>query len=74
MVYIVENNGVYGLTKGQFSATADRGSKSKRGVINTDNSIDLVAMALQLGAELRRPLVLRRQAATGADHQGGDRA
>jgi 2-oxoglutarate ferredoxin oxidoreductase subunit beta len=50
MVYIVENNGVYGLTKGQFSATADRGSKSKRGVINSDNSIDLAAMALQLGA------------------------
>ena len=50
MAYIVENNGVYGLTKGQFSATADRGSKSKRGVVNTDNSIDLVAMALQLGA------------------------
>ena len=50
MVYIVENNGVYGLTKGQFSATADRGSKSKRGVANTDNSIDLAAIALQLGA------------------------
>jgi len=50
MVYIVENNGVYGLTKGQFSATADRGSKSKRGVVNTDNSIDLAGMALQLGA------------------------
>ena len=50
MVYIVENNGVYGLTKGQFSATADRGSKSKRGAINADNSIDVVAMALQLGA------------------------
>jgi 2-oxoglutarate ferredoxin oxidoreductase subunit beta len=50
MVYIVENNGVYGLTKGQFSATADRGSKSKRGITNTDSSIDLVAMALQLGA------------------------
>src|SRR6266480_3045508 len=50
MVYIVENNGVYGLTKGLFSATADHGSKSKRGVVNTDNSIDLVAMALQLGA------------------------
>jgi 2-oxoglutarate ferredoxin oxidoreductase subunit beta len=50
MTYIVENNGVYGLTKGQFSATADRGSKSKRGVTNTDNSIDMVAMALQLGA------------------------
>jgi 2-oxoglutarate/2-oxoacid ferredoxin oxidoreductase subunit beta len=50
MVYIVENNGVYGLTKGQFSATADRGSESKRGVTNSDNSIDLVSMALQLGA------------------------
>jgi 2-oxoglutarate ferredoxin oxidoreductase subunit beta len=50
MTYIVENNGVYGLTKGQFSATADRGSKSKRGVANTDNAIDLVAIALQLGA------------------------
>jgi 2-oxoglutarate ferredoxin oxidoreductase subunit beta len=50
MLYIVENNGVYGLTKGQFSATADRGSKSKRGSVNSDNSIDLVAMALQLGA------------------------
>jgi len=50
MVYIVENNGVYGLTKGQFSATADRGSKSKRGVVNSDSAIDMVAMALQLGA------------------------
>ncbi len=50
MVYIVENNGVYGLTKGQFSATADRGSKSKRGVVNNDSSIDLAAIALQLGA------------------------
>jgi 2-oxoglutarate ferredoxin oxidoreductase subunit beta len=50
MTYIVENNGVYGLTKGQFSATADRGSKSKRGVVNTDNSIDLAAIAMQLGA------------------------
>jgi len=50
MTYIVENNGVYGLTKGQFSATADRGSKSKKGVMNTDNAVDLVAIALQLGA------------------------
>src|SRR3982751_6897840 len=50
MTYIVENNGVYGLTKGQFSATADRGSKAKRGAINNDNAIDLVAIALQLGA------------------------
>ena len=50
MVYIVANNGVYGLTKGQFSATADRGAKSKRGVINSDEPIDLVGVALQLGA------------------------
>ena len=50
MTYIVENNGVYGLTKGQFSATADQGSKSKRGVVNRDSPIDLAAMALQLGA------------------------
>src|SRR5579871_3268295 len=50
MLYIVENNGVYGLTKGQFSATADRGSKSKRGIVNNDEAIDLVSMALLLGA------------------------
>jgi 2-oxoglutarate/2-oxoacid ferredoxin oxidoreductase subunit beta len=50
MCYIVENNGVYGLTKGQFSATADRGSKAKRGAVNTDEGIDLVSLALQLGA------------------------
>jgi len=48
--YIVENNGVYGLTKGQFSATADQGSKSKKGVVNSDSPIDLVGIALQLGA------------------------
>ena len=50
MVYIVENNGVYGLTKGQFSATADRGSKSKKGVTASDAPIDLCALAIQLGA------------------------
>lgn len=50
MAYIVENNGVYGLTKGQFSATADRGSKSKKGAVNHDSPIDLVGLALQLGA------------------------
>lgn len=50
MAYIVENNGVYGLTKGQFSATADQGSKSKKGVTNSDSPVDLVGMALQLGA------------------------
>ena len=50
MVYIVENNGVYGLTKGQFSATADKGSKSKRGVVNTDEPVDMIGLALLLGA------------------------
>jgi 2-oxoglutarate ferredoxin oxidoreductase subunit beta len=50
MTYIVENNGVYGLTKGQFSATADQGSMSKKGVANSDSPIDLVGLALQLGA------------------------
>jgi 2-oxoglutarate/2-oxoacid ferredoxin oxidoreductase subunit beta len=50
MAYIVENNGVYGLTKGQFSATADQGSRSKKGVVNSDSPVDLVGIALQLGA------------------------
>jgi len=50
MTYIVENNGVYGLTKGQFSATADAGSKSKKGATNADTAIDLASLALQMGA------------------------
>jgi 2-oxoglutarate ferredoxin oxidoreductase subunit beta len=50
MVYVVENNGVYGLTKGQFSATADRGSKGKRGLANPDTGIDLPMLAVQMGA------------------------
>src|SRR5262245_55682122 len=50
MLYILENNGVYGLTKGQFSATADRGSKAKKGFINTDSAIDTVSLALLMGA------------------------
>ena len=74
MIYIVENNGVYGLTKGQFSATADPGSKSKRGVVNTDNAIDLVAHRAAGRRHLRRPLVFRRQEAVDAADQGRDRA
>jgi 2-oxoglutarate/2-oxoacid ferredoxin oxidoreductase subunit beta len=50
MVYICENNGVYGLTKGQFSATADKGSKAKTGEINSDSAIDLVSLGLLMGA------------------------
>ncbi len=49
MVYIVENNGVYGLTKGQYSATADIGSKKKKGPINKTQPIDLCALAINLG-------------------------
>jgi len=50
MIYIIEDNGVYGLTKGQFSATADIGSRLKTGVINELPPIDTCAMAIQLGA------------------------
>ena len=50
MTYILENNGVYGLTKGQFSATADNGSKAKRGQVNQDEPVDTVSLALIMGA------------------------
>jgi 2-oxoglutarate/2-oxoacid ferredoxin oxidoreductase subunit beta len=50
MIYIIEDNGVYGLTKGQFSATADLGSKLKTGVINDLPPIDTCALAVMLGA------------------------
>jgi 2-oxoglutarate/2-oxoacid ferredoxin oxidoreductase subunit beta len=50
IIYIIEDNGVYGLTKGQFSATADIGSKLKTGVINDLPPIDTCALAIQLGA------------------------
>ena len=50
MIYIIEDNGVYGLTKGQFSATADKGSKLKTGVINELPPIDTCSMAIELGA------------------------
>jgi 2-oxoglutarate/2-oxoacid ferredoxin oxidoreductase subunit beta len=50
LVYIIEDNGVYGLTKGQFSATADAGSTSKSGVVNDLPAIDTCLLAIQLGA------------------------
>src|SRR5499427_5678526 len=52
IIYIIEDNGVYGLTNGQFSATADLGSKLKTGVINDLPPIDTCALAIQLGATL----------------------
>jgi 2-oxoglutarate ferredoxin oxidoreductase subunit beta len=50
MLYVIENNGCYGLTKGQFSASTDVGSKSKKGEPNTQAPIDSVLLALSLGA------------------------
>src|SRR5574341_406088 len=50
MTYILETNGVYGLTKGQFSATADKGSKAKKGATNKDAPVDTVSLALLMGA------------------------
>jgi 2-oxoglutarate ferredoxin oxidoreductase subunit beta len=50
VIYIIEDNGVYGLTKGQFSATADIGSKLKTGVINDLPALDTCALAIQCGA------------------------
>lgn len=50
MTYVVDNNGTYGLTKGQFSATNDKGSTSKKGIPNLYEPIDLAMMAIQIGA------------------------
>lgn len=52
MIYIIENNGVYGLTKGQFSATADLGAKLKTGVVNDLPPIDCCLLGIELGATL----------------------
>jgi 2-oxoglutarate ferredoxin oxidoreductase subunit beta len=76
MLYLVENNGVYGLTKGQFSASADVGTKSKKGDANTQTPVDPVLLALTLGATFvarsfsgdKRQLVPLIQA--GMRHQG----
>ena len=50
MLYVLENNGVYGLTKGQFSASADIGTKAKKGEVNMQPPIDPVLLAMNLGA------------------------
>ncbi len=72
MVYIIENNGVYGLTKGQFSASADVGSTAKKGEVNNQAPIDPVQLALTLGRLVRGPQLLGRQGAAGAADPGGD--
>jgi 2-oxoglutarate ferredoxin oxidoreductase subunit beta len=76
VIYIIENNGVYGLTKGQFSATADIGSTLKTGVVNDLTPIDCCALAIQLGASFvarsfsgdKRQLLALLKAATA--HRG----
>src|SRR2546423_12810122 len=55
IIYIIENNGVYGLTKGQFSATADEGSKLKTGGLNDLPPMDLCAVAAALGCGYAAP-------------------
>jgi len=63
MIYIIEDNGVYGLTKGQFSATADLGSRLKTGVINDLPAIDTCALAIQL---VQRLWAVRSPATSGS--------
>ena len=74
MLYIIENNGVYGLTKGQFSASADIGSRPKKGEANILAPIDPVMLALEPRRDVRRAELLGRQGATRADPEGGARA
>ena len=66
MTYILENNGVYGLTKGQFSATADKGSKAKKGATNTDAADRHRQPRPADGRHLRRAQLQRRQAASSS--------
>ena len=78
MIYIIENNGVYGLTKGQFSATADYGSKAKGGQLNDLPAIDICTMAIELGCNFvcrsfagdPKQLVALLKAALGASRNG----
>src|SRR5207237_359328 len=70
--YIVEDNGTYGLTKGQFSATADVGSVQKRGAVNTYVPIDLCALAIPLGGHGGRKAPRRRP--SGAEEAARARA
>ena len=69
MTYIVENNGCYGLTKGQDSATMDTGTVNKKDQ-NLSTPMDVARLAIEVGATFVGQL-LRRQGATCAPHQGG---
>jgi 2-oxoglutarate ferredoxin oxidoreductase subunit beta len=71
MIYIIEDNGVYGLTKGQFSATADLGSKLKTGVINDLPPYRYLRAGDRCWARPSWPFVLRRQEAAAGHVKGG---
>ena len=81
MLYIIENNGVYGLTKGQFSASSDIGSKSKKGDANMLAPIDPMLLGLSLGATFvarsfsgdKEQLVPILKAGTGSPRVRSDR-
>ena len=74
LIYIIEDNGVYGLTKGQFSATADLGSKLKTGVINDLPPFDCCALALQWGATFVARSFSGDKKQLAGDSEGRDRA
>ena len=71
IIYIIEDNGVYGLTKGQFSATADVGSKLKTGVINDLPPIDTCALAISLGRQT--PASYHLEGCAGTSRNRNDR-
>ena len=70
MLYVLENNGVYGLTKGQFSASADPGSLSKKGEANTMERDRRLPAGADARRDVRRAQLLGRQGAARADPQG----
>ena len=70
MLYVLENNGVYGLTKGQFSASADSGSTAKKGEANTMEADRRRADGADARRHVRRAQLLGRQEPAGADHPG----
>ena len=74
MIYIIEDNGVYGLTKGQFSATADLGSTLKTGARQRSAAVRLLRAGAEVGRHLRGPLLQRRQEAAPGHHQDRHRA
>ena len=71
MLYVIENNGVYGLTKGQFSASADVGLEEQEGRGQPDGAHRPGDAGAGPGRQLRRPQLLGRQAAAGAAAEGG---